>query len=157
MTLISEKKTPALIEGAVVLKAEVNRSQPDYTVDVTTQSPDLHCNQYTNWVEIITPEGELKGRETFDQPHKEQSSWPGVLTISADKVKPDQPLLIRAHFKGGQRNDEGQFELRSDGSGYTNQALKGSIQEGFHQQVRLPSNFALWLEDDPPQPSKCKL
>ena len=157
MTLIAEKKTPALIEGAVVLKAEVNPSQPDYTLEVTIQSPDLHCRQYTNWWEIITPEGELKGRETFDQPHKDQSSWPGVLTLSAAKVKPDQPLLIRAHFKGGQMNHEGQFELSWHWSGYTNQALKGSIQAGFHRQVRLPGNFALWLEDDPPQPTECKL
>ena len=157
ITLIAEKKTPALIEGAVVLKAEVSQSQPDYTLEVTIQSPDQDCNQYTNWVEMITPEGELKGREPFTQPHKDQSSWPGVLTLSPDKVKPDQPLLIRAHFKGGQMNNEGQFELRSYLSGYTNQALKGSIQAGFHQQVRLPGNFALWLEDDPPQPTECKL
>ena len=157
MTLIAEKKTPTLIEGTVVLKAEAKQGQTEHTLQVTIQSPDRNCGQYTDWWEIITPEGELKGREISHQPHTDQSSWSDELMLSADEVKPDQTLLIRAHFKGGGMNSEGEFILRRDLQGYTNQALQGTIQEGFHQHVRLPGNFALWLEDDPPQPTECKL
>ncbi|MDJ0704010.1 MAG: tetratricopeptide repeat protein [Leptolyngbyaceae cyanobacterium MO_188.B28] len=153
LTIWAEKQTPTLIEGAVVLQTEVTGNEGNYSFEVTIQSPDQNCTYHTNWWEILTPEGDLIKRQTLDNPHGDQASWSSQL--SSVDVQPDQTLLIRAHFQGGYIDNGGNFSLNSSFSGYNNQALGGSINEGF-QIVRLPATFAPWLEDAEPQPTECK-
>ncbi len=159
LIMLAEHKQPALIRGAVVLPAAANgidySGQPNnYTLKVQIQSPDTSCDQRADWWEVITPDGQLLARKSIGTLHQDEQPFSDAL--SPVSITPDQTVLIRAHFRGDYFSgadllvDERMGGYYSK-SGYTDQALKGSIAEGF-KVVRISENFAHWLEKKDPLP-----
>lgn len=74
-------------------------------------------------------------------------------------IQPDQAVIIRAHFQGNYFSGQdpliddrlGSHRYEYSKSGYTDQALRGSIANGF-KSVRVSENFARGLEDKEPLP-----
>ncbi|NEP15382.1 MAG: NACHT domain-containing protein [Leptolyngbya sp. SIO4C1] len=161
LTILAEHKNPKLIAGAIVLENGPNGIQHEgqsgnYRLTARIQSPDQNCEQRADWWEAITPEGALVNRQLIEAVHKtEQPFSSPPLTVN---VQPDQALIVRAHFSdvyaSGQdplqdpRVSGGYYEK----SGYTDQALRGSLAEGF-KSVRISENFAKWLETEEPLPN----
>ncbi|NJO50249.1 MAG: hypothetical protein HC840_13325, partial [Leptolyngbyaceae cyanobacterium RM2_2_4] len=142
LTIRAESRNPKLIDGAVVLQAVASGNPGSYILETTIQSDDQSCEQRADWWEITTLDGELIARQVLDTAHREEQPF----TSQRDSVNiaADQEVLIRAHF----HNDlEGS-------SGYSDQALQGSVEGGF-KSVRLSPRFAGWLESEEPQPGQC--
>ncbi|MBE7383308.1 MAG: ATP-binding protein [Leptolyngbya sp. SIO1E4] len=154
-----------LIKGAVILPTREkgttvidDSNRP--TFEVTVQSPDEDCEHYADWVEVITPDGALKGRQVFNQPHLNAPTFSEPLSTS-EVIQPDEEVIIRAHFHGTYASGEDPLidsalrerigEGRYERSGYTDQALRGTVADGF-QSVRLSENYAQWLEEEEPLP-----
>ncbi|MEL6224591.1 MAG: hypothetical protein AAFR31_18300, partial [Cyanobacteria bacterium J06627_8] len=169
LSILAEHKTPTLIPGPIVLPSEGNNlnysGQPgNYTLTVQIQSPDKNCAKHADWWEIVTPDGSLISRKLINTVSKDEQ--PFSSSISSVEIKDDQTVLIRAHFQGTYFSSNDLLvddRLRSyvggfhEKSGYADQALKGSIDEGF-KIVRISENFAKWLEkkDPLPDPEMCQ-
>ena len=160
LTLLAEHKQPTLIHGAVVLPMTPNGIEHsgqanNYTLTVQIQSPDISCGQRADYVEVITPAGQLQDRQPIDTIHLDEQ--PFLHTLRSVNIKADQTVLIRAHFRGDYffepdlLVDERMRPWNDSKFGYTDQALKGSIAEGF-KVVRISENFASWLEPEEPLP-----
>ncbi|MEO1400516.1 MAG: hypothetical protein AAFV72_04595 [Cyanobacteria bacterium J06635_1] len=159
LTILAEHNNPELIKGAVVLENGPNgieyEGQPDnYTFTATIQSPDQDCERHADWWEVLTPDGILIKRQLVDKVHKTER--PFSSTMPSVKIQPDQAVIVRAHFNGTYFSgpdplvDERFFSGHRK-SGYTDQALLGSIADGF-KSVRLSENFAKGLENKEPLP-----
>ena len=169
LTILAEHKNTSLIKGAVVLPhgshgIEYSGQPKNYTLTVKIQSPDESCQYYSDWWEILTPEGVLIDRQPLQAPHRDEQ--PFLDSLAEVNIEADQTVIIRAHFKGEYFSGEDPLSddrLRRIGigrdvkSGYTDQALQGSINEGF-EVVRISEKFANWLEQQEPlpDPEDCK-
>ena len=135
--------TPATIASspdnvATVTIVETTTQSPDsHTFAVTISSPDTGCDQYADWWEVITPEGDLLYRRILAHSHVDEQ--PFERTGGPVNVAPDQTVIVRAHMHP---------------SGYGPQAMQGSITDGF-ETVTLPINFALALAEEEPLPGDC--
>ena len=138
----SQAQTSAPAENgnpvAVVTAVEVPSGEPGgYTFAVTVESPDTGCEQYANWWEVITPEGNLIYRRILAHSHVDEQ--PFERSGGPVEVQPDQTVIVRAHMEP---------------SGYGSQALQGSVEEGF-EAVTLSPDFAADLATAEPQPQDC--
>ena len=165
LTIVAEHKTPNLIAGAIVLPSDSGDVESsgvpgNYTLTVRIQSPDTSCQNRANWWEVITPDGTLIERRIIDTVHRDKQPFSD--SLAAIDITADQTVIIRAHFEGiylsgndylvDERLREYNATLGVDNrAGYTDQALKGSIAEGF-EVVRISENFAKWLEEEEPLP-----
>ncbi len=145
LTVWAEQKNPKLIEGAVVLKVESDNSPSPNILAAEIDSPDEDCDQYADWWEVLAPDGTLIQRQVIAKPHPDDQSFTSEMKLT-QALNPTQTVLIRAHFHGSY-DDEGR-------SGYTDQALRGSVARGF-RLVRPSSQFAAWLDDEGEQPPEC--
>ncbi|MEO0532678.1 MAG: hypothetical protein AAF215_02280, partial [Cyanobacteria bacterium P01_A01_bin.123] len=163
-TAQAEGRNLRLIQGALVLPEgeqgiQVMGNAGSYTFEVSVQSPDEDCDNYADWIEIITPNGMLKGREVYTHPHLGNLTF--TATLSSLEIQPSDEVIVRAHFHGIYASGEdplidivfrdqmggGRYEK----SGYTDQALRGSVAEGF-RSVRISEHYAKWLEKAEPLP-----
>ncbi|MFB6286013.1 MAG: discoidin domain-containing protein [Candidatus Bipolaricaulia bacterium] len=114
------------------------RGEPgDYTFEVTVKSPDTGCDQYADWWEVLSTDGELLHRRILAHSHVNEQPFTrsgGPVAIDADET-----VIVRAHMNP---------------TGYGGQAMRGSVDEGF-QTAELPADFAADVEDEEPQPSGC--
>ncbi|MDB9526640.1 hypothetical protein PN498_11615 [Oscillatoria sp. CS-180] len=108
-----------------------------YTFAVTIESPDTGCDQYANWWEVVTQDGELVYRRILVHSHVDEQ--PFRRTGGPVNVQPDQVVIVRAHM---------------DPHGYGTQAMQGSANDGF-SEVMLPEEFASDLATADPQPTGC--
>ena len=171
LTILAEHNQPSLIRGAVVLPTPPHGidflGQPNnYALKVRLQSPDTSCDQRADWWEVVTPEGQLLARKLINTVHTDEQ--PFFNTLPSVDIEPDQKVLIRAHFQGeyfsgpdllmDERIRNINYNYYNSKFGYTDQALEGSIKEGF-KVVRISENFASWLEEaDPlPDPDACSV
>jgi hypothetical protein len=97
----------------------------------------MGCEQYADWWEVLTPEGELVYRRILAHSHVEEQ--PFVRSGGPIEIGPGDTVLIRAHMNPG---------------GYGGVAFQGTVQDGF-QPTELEAGFAAELEEAPPQPSGC--
>gem|GEM_PF-637244 len=149
LTIQAENRNPTLIDGAVVLRVAKSGNPGDYTLEVTLKSLDQSCDYHASWWEVITPDGKLLARKVLDTIHRDKQLFTSQL--SSINIAADQDVLIRAYYQGSYGSDlDSGYAL----SGYTDQALHGSIKNGF-KSVRLSPDFARWLEKDDPQPERC--
>jgi hypothetical protein len=148
LTRLAEHHHPPLIAGAIVLDARPIDDPMPNALEVTIQSPDQDCDYYADWWEILTLDGQLVERRLIDQVHPKEEQ-PFTDRLEGLTLDADQEVLVRAHLH--------RFDQRSqqDNSGYTDQALQGSLTQGFHL-VRISEQYASWLEDDEPQPAPCE-
>ncbi|MEP3207706.1 MAG: hypothetical protein ABJN95_00865 [Maribacter sp.] len=122
---------------AQVTDVSVSGSNDQYTFNVTISSPDLGCNQYANWWEIIDLDGNLLYRRILAHSHVNEQPFTrsgGPVVISEDTV-----VYIRAHMNT---------------TSYGSSVFKGSITDGFTSE-NLDTEFAKGLEEMAPLPANC--
>lgn len=122
---------------ADVLIVKTTGTTDNYTFSVTLKSPDTGCEQYANWWEVISPEGDLIYRRILGHSHVDEQ--PFTRSGGPVRISNDREVIIRAHMNN---------------AGYGGKALKGSVAVGF-KPVELARNFANDLEKVDPLPSDC--
>ena len=144
LTLWAEKTNPKLIDGAVVLELKVKDTPEAYTFDVSILSPDRDCNQYADWWEVLSEDGDLLYRQVFQENHIDEQ--PFKSTGEPIKIEADRVVIVRAHMHTNYSDDTGYEAM---------QAWKGSVDNGF-EFIRLSKNFAKNVAKEDPQPPKCQ-
>ncbi len=124
-------------EKASVVSVSVSGDVNNYSFSVGVSSPDTGCNQYANWWEVITEDGELVYRRILGHSHVNEQ--PFVRSGGAVQISADQTVYVRAHMNT---------------SGYGTTVYKGTVSSGFMADT-LAADFANDLESLSPQPSGC--
>jgi hypothetical protein len=122
---------------ADVLSVNVTGSPSAYQFSVEIASPDTGCDQYADWWEVVTEDGQLLHRRILLHSHVNEQPFTrsgGPVEINADTV-----VIVRAHMNN---------------SGYGGMAMKGTVDSGF-TEVDLAPDFAASLASEPPQPEGC--
>jgi hypothetical protein len=109
-----------------------------YTFAATLRSPDVDCDQYSDWWEVLTPEGVLVYRRILDHSHAHEQ--PFTRDGGPVKVGASDPLIVRGHFHP---------------TGYGGAAMSGSVAKGFVKAPEIGKDFAPGVESKDPQPEKC--
>jgi len=129
--------TGSRAQHAEVLEVAVTGDEENYTFSVTLKSPDTGCEQFADWWEVITPEGDLIYRRILLHSHVNEQ--PFTRSGGPVKVGENRALIIRAHMNT---------------SGYGTVSMRGSVSAGF-KRVTLPGDFAVSLEKEKPLPTGC--
>lgn len=132
-----EQDMPEEVFKADVLSVQVSGDPGSYRFSVEIFSPDEGCQQYADWWEVLSPDGELLYRRILTHSHVDEQ--PFVRSGGPLDIQEDTLVIIRAHMYP---------------SGYGGTAMHGSPQAGF-ETVDLPAVFAAQLEGAPPQPQGC--
>ena len=128
---------PDLEDKAHVISVQASGSAGDYRFAVEIHSPDLGCEQYADWWEVIDEDGNLLYRRILAHSHVDEQ--PFTRSGGPVAIEPDTVVIVRAHMNN---------------SGYGGVSLKGSVQEGF-LPIELEPDFAADLEDMEPLPTGC--
>ena len=127
---------PNLLQADVTAVTTSGNSDA-YTFTVTVESPDTGCDQYADWWEVLSEDGELLHRRTLLHSHVEGQPFTragGPVPLESDVV-----VIVRAHMNT---------------TGYGEAAFRGTVKTGF-VQIQLPNDFALDVEHQAPQPPPC--
>lgn len=108
-----------------------------FTFQVTTGSPDTGCNQYADWWEIISEDGDLLFRRILL--HSHVSEQPFTRSGGPVDVETEQIVIIRGHMNN---------------TGYSNKGMIGSVKDGF-SKIDLEDDFGKDLEKMEPLPDGC--
>lgn len=122
---------------ADVISVDVSGSAYQYQFSVGISSPDTGCEQYADWWEVLSENGELIYRRILDHSHVNEQ--PFIRSGGSVDINPDQVVIIRAHMNQ---------------AGYGGVVRKGSIDSGF-VITKLPSDFAPEVEIELPLPTGC--
>jgi hypothetical protein len=122
---------------ADVISVDITGEAGQYLFSVGIESPDVDCDQYADWWEVVADDGELVYRRILLHSHAQEQ--PFIRSGGPVSIKPDQEILVRAHMNN---------------SGYGGRAFKGSVKSGF-DSVDLPPDFANDLAQEPPLPTDC--
>ncbi|TPN88851.1 hypothetical protein [Aquimarina algicola] len=122
---------------AEVTKVFVSGNENNYSFSVEIKSPDTGCDQYANWWEVISEDGELIFRRILGHSHVNEQ--PFSRSGSPVAISKNQIVYVRAHMNN---------------SGYGNVVFKGSVETGFEKST-LESSFASNLENVSPLPQNC--
>ncbi|MGB3492267.1 MAG: hypothetical protein WBA57_06040 [Elainellaceae cyanobacterium] len=122
---------------AEVIDVSVSEESGNFTFSVTVQSPDTGCEQYADWWEVLSEEGELLYRRVLLHSHVDEQ--PFTRSGGPVAIQPTDGVIVRSHMNR---------------SGYGTQAQKGTVAEGF-SAVDLPEGFAVDVAQQEPLPSGC--
>lgn len=122
---------------AVVTDVIVSDQENQYTFSVTISSPDLGCQQYADWWEVIDLDGNLIYRRILT--HSHVTEQPFNRTGSPVAISSTEVVYVRAHMNT---------------TSYGNKVFKGSVSAGFTSE-NLDVTFAKGLEKVAPLPAKC--
>jgi len=122
---------------ADVLFVEVTGSPNAYQFSVQIASPDTGCEQYADWWEVLSEDGQLLYRRILLHSHVNEQ--PFVRSGGPVNIEGDTVVLVRAHMNK---------------SGYGGITIKGAVQSGF-SEVILSQGFAADVETTPPLPEGC--
>lgn len=123
--------------NATVTAVIVTGNNNNYSFNVSIKSPDKGCNQYADWWEVISEDGQLISRRILLHSHVNEQ--PFSRSQNGIQVSENQTVIIRAHMNN---------------KGYGNHGYKGSVAVGF-SEVILSDNFALELKSQEPLPTNC--
>ena len=121
---------------ADVVSVTVSGNPEAYTFSVEVRSPDTGCDQYADWWEVVTDEGQLVYRRILLHSHVTEQPFVrsgGPVSIAADAV-----VWVRAH-------------LNTSGYGAL---MRGTASAGFVRAEPDPG-FAPNIESAEPQPDGC--
>jgi len=142
--LLPEQSSPAAtspetgaLPKAYVLSVQVSGDPGAYTFSVEISSPDLGCQQYADWWEVVSGDGDLLYRRILT--HSHVGEQPFVRSGGPVDIAPEQEVWVRAHMNPG---------------GYGGVAFKGTARDGF-QPAEPTSYFGAALEEMPPLPQGC--
>ena len=122
---------------AAITDVSVSGEENQYTFSVTISSPDLGCQQFANWWEIIDLDGNLLYRRILAHSHVNEQPFTragGPVVISSTTE-----FYIRAHMNT---------------TSYGIKVFKGSVSDGFLAD-NLDMEFAKDLEEVAPLPTGC--
>lgn len=122
---------------ANVTEVTASGSAGDYRFNVTILSPDTGCDQYADWWEVVSSEGELLYRRVLLHSHVDEQ--PFTRSGGPVSISPDQRVVVRAHMST---------------SGYGGSAYVGTVSAGFGPE-NVESGFAIDLEAQSPLPTDC--
>ncbi len=107
-----------------------------YDFSVTLRSPDKGCQQYADWWEVVSEDGQLLYRRVLLHSHVDEQ--PFTRSGGPVPIQATTPVWVRAHMNTG---------------GY-GAAFKGSVQTGFAAATPA-ANFAAHLATQEPLPTGC--
>lgn len=110
----------------------------DYTFGVTLRSPDVDCDQYANWWEVLSVDGQLIYRRILTHSHADEQ--PFTRTGGPVPVQPADTVIVRGHLNT---------------TGYGGTAMRGSVEGGFAVATDIDASFAPEVEQQEPQPEEC--
>ena len=122
---------------ADVLSVTATGETNAYQFNVEVSSPDTGCDQYADWWEVLSENGQLLYRRVLLHSHVNEQPFTrsgGPVPINEDTV-----VYVRAHMNEG---------------GYGGSVLKGSVASGF-KVVDVEADFAADVESLPPLPEGC--
>lgn len=122
---------------AQVTEVSITGQDGEYTFNVTISSPDLGCQQYADWWEVIDTDGNLFYRRTLGHSHVNEQPFTrsgGPILIS-ETIQ----VYVRAHMNT---------------TSYGSKVFKGSVTDGFTSS-NLDTDFAKDLEELTPLPGNC--
>ncbi|MGB3464078.1 MAG: hypothetical protein WBA74_02365 [Cyclobacteriaceae bacterium] len=122
---------------ADVTDVSAKASTSGFTFSVTISSPDIGCDQYADWWEVVDQEGKLLYRRILAHSHVDEQ--PFTRSGGAVTIAENEEVWIRAHMNTG---------------GYGGKTYFGSPATGFTEKS-TPDDFAPELEDEAPQPGDC--
>lgn len=108
-----------------------------YQFNVQVSSPDMGCEQYADWWEVLSEDGQLLYRRVLL--HSHVSEQPFTRSGGPVPVNSTTNVIVRAHMNNG---------------GYGGAALRGSVLGGF-EPIQLESGFAAEVEALDPLPGDC--
>lgn len=123
--------------SAKVTAVECTGQPFNYTFDVTIESPDLGCEQYADWWEVITADSHLIYRRILTHSHVEEQPFSrsgGIINVDADDF-----IFVRAHMNN---------------LGYGDQVFSGTPRQGLILDS-LDQLYATALENLDPLPNGC--
>ena len=122
---------------ADVLSVDVRGDENAYQFTVEIRSPDTGCEQYADWWEVLSQDGDLLYRRILLHSHVNEQPFKrsgGPVSIDAETV-----VIVRAHMHP---------------HGYGGTVWQGSVEMGF-EPVQMDANFAPNLEEIEPLPTGC--
>ena len=122
---------------ANVQSVQVSGEPGAYQFAVEISSPDSGCEQYADWWEIVSEDGQLLYRRILLHSHVDEQPFTrsgGPVDIAADTA-----VYVRAHMNT---------------LGYGGVVMKGTVQGGF-EPAEVEAGFGSDLERIPPQPEDC--
>ncbi|RMH17944.1 MAG: hypothetical protein D6696_14365 [Acidobacteria bacterium] len=131
----ADDAAPEILADVVSVRVEGEAGAYRFAVGIA--SPDQGCEQYADWWEVVSPDGELIHRRVLRHSHAGEQPFVrsgGPIPLAAGDV-----VWVRAHMHP---------------TGYGGRAFRGSAGGGFHP-AELPASFAAELETAPPQPPPC--
>ncbi len=135
---IVEVEIPKTTGGtAEVTQVTVSGEDNQFSFSVTISSPDVGCNQYANWWEVLDMEGNLLYRRILAHSHVTEQPFTRVGGPVA--ISENIEVYIRAHMNT---------------TSYGSQAFKGSVAVGFTSE-NLDVEYAKDLEEVAPLPARC--
>jgi len=123
---------------ADVTAVRVSGAAGAYTFSVTLRSPDTGCDQYADWWEVVTPDGELVYRRILAHSHVNEQ--PFTRSGGPVKLQETTQAIVRGHMSN---------------AGYGGVAFSGSPASGFDADASVASALAPELADAAPQPDGC--
>ncbi len=122
---------------ADVIDVTTSGEPGNFRLSVTVASPDTGCDQYADWWEVVSEEGELMYRRVLL--HSHVTEQPFERSGGPVESEAEQPVWVRAHMNV---------------TGYGGQALHGSVSAGFVAQTPA-AGFAQDLATQGPLPDDC--
>ena len=119
------------------MRVTVSGTPGSYSFSVTVRSPDAGCDQYADWWEVVSPEGQLIYRRVLLHSHVDEQ--PFTRSGGPFGVQQDEIVIIRGHMNT---------------TGYGGIALRGTVAEGFATS-EIPPGFATGVDIQEPQPTAC--
>ena len=122
--------------GANVIAVSLSGNPGSYFVSVMVDNPDIRCESFADWWEVVSDDGELLTRRvcrtTTGRSNRLPLRWP-------INVQPSDILIIRAHMRR---------------TGYGGEVMRGTVAGGF-ASAAIPLGFATNLETVSPLPTSC--
>jgi len=136
-----EEAAPEMDNAAGIVADVISvgtRDEPgSYNFSVEISSPDTGCEQFADWWEVLSEDGQLLYRRILL--HSHVTEQPFVRSGGPVEIAADEVVWVRAHMNIG---------------GYGGQVFKGSAAAGFQPAEPGPS-FASGVENLDPLPTGC--
>ena len=95
------KSTDIDSNGANVVAVSLSGNPGSYSVSVTVDSPDIRCESFADWWDVVSEDGELLIRRVLLHSHVDEQ--PFTRSGGPYNVQPTDILIIRAHMSGAGR------------------------------------------------------
>lgn len=123
--------------SANIVSVEITGSENNYTFKIGIKSPDTGCDQYANWWEVLSEDGQLIYRRILGHSHVNEQ--PFVRSGGTVVIEKEQIVWVRSHMNN---------------TGYGGEVFKGTVNDGF-AKFDADTDFPKEIEMESPQPGVC--